>query len=101
MNSATPSRELSQGGTGGTEPQPLGERVQQVGSGVGPELHRAERAAQLGQFPATAAQPEPSEVPIEFGGPLCPLNPKVTGRPGCPWVRPHIGVSRTPRRGRG
>ena len=76
MNSATPSRAVSQGMSGAPRPEPGGEAGEQVERAFAPEFHRAERPAELDHLPAGPAVPQPIQVPVEFGGPDRRLEPE-------------------------
>ena len=97
-NSATRSRAVIHGDVRHAEPEPGGERVEQGEGRVAPELHRAQRAAELDDLAARGrAWAIRSRCRVSSAAHTAALNPKVIGSPGWPWVRPHITVSRCRR----
>ena len=94
MNSATPSRAVIHGTSGTPRPSRPGERVQQVERAVAPELHRAQRAAELDHLPAAPALPQPLQVPVELRGPDRGLEPERDRQAGLPvGAAAHRGVA--------
>ena len=94
-NSATRSRAVIHGMSGDAEPEPGGEGVEQGERLLAPELHGAQRPAELrrprSRGRACAIR---SRCRASSDAQTAALKPKVIGSPGWPWVRPHITVSR-------
>ena len=94
MNSATRSRAVSHGASGRASPSRPANASQQVQGAVAPEFHRAERAAELADLqPRRGPAARRSRCRSSSAAHTAALKPNVIGRPGWPWVRPHIGVS--------